>query len=135
MSEPLNPVDVENTPSRERDVLPTPDAGNLAHNDFVWNWLGCLTDEQIGDGEEERVDSIRGHVLRLIDRLEAAQSSKASVDALVEKAARVIHDSDELFPPKEWGARSEALRNNYRANARALLAAGLLTNPERSTES
>lgn len=128
MSEPLNPVDVENTPSRERDVLPTPDAGNLAHNDFVWNWLGCLTDEQIGDGEEERGDSIRGHVLRLIDRLEAAQSSKAADDALVEKAARAIHDSDEQgkFPPKEWGARPEALRNDYRANARALLAAGLL---------
>lgn len=41
---------------------------------------------------------------------------------------RVIETLDEQgkFPPKEWGARSEALRNDYRANARALLAAGLL---------
>ena len=71
------------------------------------------------------------------DRLEAEHPEKQSVDALVEKAARAIHDSDEQgkFPPEEWEVRSEALRNDYRANARALLAAGLLTNPERSTES
>lgn len=62
------------------------------------------------------------------DYLEAEAAEKSSVDALVEKAARVIHDSDEQgkFPPEEWEVRSEALRNDYRTNARALLAAGLL---------
>lgn len=80
-----------------------------------------------GDNAVEQVAAIR--VLeRIADRLEAAQAENASVDELVEKAARVIHDSDEQgkFPPKEWEARPEALRNDYRANARALLAAGLL---------
>ena len=120
---------------RERDVLPTPDAANPAHCRFAV----ALCDELRASGEMDGYQGSLAVVAREIecraDRLEAAQAENVSVDELVEKAARVIHDSDELFPPKEWEVRSEDLRNDYRANARALLAAGLLTNPERSTES
>lgn len=121
---------------RERDVLPTPDADNPAH--LRWAADAIVAHARSLPGSPGNQRNVVAETLReSADRLEAAQAEKASVDALVEKAARAIHDSDEQgkFPPKEWGARSEALRNDYRANARALLAAGLLTNPERSTES
>ena len=113
---------------RERDVPPTPDAYNPAHCRFVV----ALCDELRASGEMDSYQGSLAVVARELefraDRLEAVQAEKSSVDELVEKAARVIHDSDEQgkFPPKEWGARPEALRNDYRANARALLAAGLL---------
>lgn len=53
-------------------------------------------------------------------------------DALIERVARVIHDSDERgkTPEREWSSRPEALRADYLANARALHAAGLLTDGE-----
>lgn len=117
---------------RERDVLPTPDATNPADVRRA-----AMVIEQLALSEGWYCKSFVTRLRTTADRLEAAQAEKASVDELVEKAARVIHDSDEQgkFPPKEWEARPDALRNDYRANARALLAAGLLTNPERSTES
>ena len=120
--------------TRERDeaTLPTPDATNPADVRRA-----AMVIEQLALSEGWYCKSFVTRLRTTADRLEAAQAEKASVDELVEKAARVIHDSDEQgkFPPKEWEARPEALRNDYRANARALLAAGLLTNPERSTES
>lgn len=122
---------------RERDVLPTPDAANPVHCRFVV----ALCDELRASGEMNGYQGSLSVFARELEcraaKIESAHAAKASVDELVEKAARVIHDSDEQgkFPPKEWGARPEALQNDYRANARALLAAGLLTNPERSTES
>lgn len=111
---------------RERDVLPIPDASNIKHADFVGDWFGCLTDEQIGDGEEERGDSIRGHVLGLIDRLEAAQSSKAAEDALVEKAARAMYEQEALACNLSQGWGRTNMRPQFLRAARALLAAGLL---------
>lgn len=111
---------------RERDVLPTPYAANPAHCRFAV----ALCDELRASGEMDCYQGSLAVVARELEcraaKIEAAQSEKSSVDALVEKAARAIYDSEELFPPGEWGARSEALRNDYRANARALLAAGLL---------
>lgn len=122
---------------RERDVPPTPDAYNPAHCRFVV----ALCDELRASGEMDSYQGSLAVVARELEcraaKIESAHTAKASVDELVENAARAIYDSDEQgkFPPKEWGARPDALRNDYRANARALLAAGLLTNPERSTES
>lgn len=111
--------------TRERDeaTLPTPDATNPADVRRA-----AMVIEQLALSEGWYCKSFVTRLRTTADRLEAAQAEKASVDELVEKAARVIHDSDEQgeFPPREWGARSEALRNDYRANARALLAAGLL---------
>ena len=112
----------------ERDVLPTPDAANPVHCRFVV----ALCDELRASGEMDSYQGSLAVVARELEcraaKIESAHTAKASVDALVERAARAIHDSDEQgkFPPGEWGARSEALRNDYRANARALLAAGLL---------
>lgn len=98
-----------------------------------------LCDELRASGEMDGYQGSLAVVARELEcraaKIEAAHTAKASVDALVERVARVIYDSDELFPPGEWGARSEALRNDYRANARALYAAGLLADSERSTES
>ena len=116
----------------ECDVLPTPDADNPADVRRA-----AMVIEQLALSEGWYCKSFVTRLRTTADRLEAAQAAKASVDALVEKAARAIHDSDEQgkFPPGEWEVRSEALRNDYRANARALLAAGLLADSERSTES
>ena len=113
---------------RERDVLPTPDAANPAHLRWAADVVAEVAEVLFPDCGIPNTALLSAEDLcSEADRLEAAQAEKSSVDALVEKAARAIHDSDEHFPPKEWGARSEALRNDYRANARALLAAGLLT--------
>lgn len=112
-------------PKRERDVLPTPDAANPVH--LRWAADAIVAHARSLPGSPGNQRNVVAETLReSADRLEAAQAEKASVDALVEKAARAIHDSDEHFPPKEWEVRSEDLRNDYRANARALLAAGLL---------
>ncbi|MGV9481884.1 hypothetical protein [Gordonia aichiensis] len=122
---------------RERDVLPTPDAANPVHCRFAV----ALCDELRASGEMDGYQGSLSVVARELEcraaKIEYAHTAKASVDALVEKAARAIHDSDEQgkFPPGEWEVRSEALRNDYRANARALYAAGLLADSERSTES
>lgn len=53
-------------------------------------------------------------------------------DALIERVARVIYETDERdkTPKREWASRSDALRADYLANARALHAAGLLTDGE-----
>lgn len=53
-------------------------------------------------------------------------------DALIERVARVIYETDERdkTPKREWASRSDALRGDYLANARALHAAGLLTDGE-----
>ena len=111
---------------RERDVLPTPDAANPAHLRWAADAIVAHARSLPGSpGNQRRV--VAETLRESADRLEAAQAEKASVDELVEKAARVIHDSDEhKFPPGGWEVRPEALRNDYRANARALLAAGLL---------
>lgn len=115
----------------EVEVLPTPDADNPAHCRFVV----ALCDELRASGEMDSYQGSLAVVARELEcraaKIESAHTAKASVDALVERVARAIYDSDELLPPKEWGARSEALRNDYRANARALLAAGLLADSER----
>lgn len=112
----------------ERDVLPTPDAANPVHCRFVVALCDELRVFGEMDGYQDSLAVVAREIECRADRLEAVQAEKASADALVEKAARAIHDSDEQgkFPPQEWGARSEAVRNDYRANARALLAAGLL---------
>ena len=112
---------------RERDVPPTPDAANPVHCRFVV----ALCDELRASGEMDGYQGSLAVVARELEcraaKIESTHTAKASVDELVEKAARVIHDSDEhKFPPGGWEARPEALRNDYRANARALLAAGLL---------
>ena len=112
---------------RERDVLPTPDADNPAH--LRWAADAIVAHARSLPGSPGNQRNVVAETLReAADRLEAAQAEKSSVDELVEKAARAIHDSDEQgkFPPKEWEARPDALRNDYRANARALYAAGLL---------
>lgn len=112
---------------RERDVLPTPDADNPAH--LRWAADAIVAHARSLPGSPGNQRNVVAETLReAADRLEAEQPEKSSVDELVEKAARAIHDSDEQgkFPPKEWEARPETLRNDYRANARALLAAGLL---------
>lgn len=112
---------------RERDVLPTPDAANPVH--LRWAADAIVAHARSLSGSPGNQRNVVAETLReSADRLEAAQAEKASVDALVERAARAIHDSDEQgkFPPEEWEVRSEALRNDYRTNARALLAAGLL---------
>lgn len=109
--------------TRERDeaTLPTPDATNPADVRRA-----AMVIEQLAPSEGWYCKSFVTRLRTTADRLEAARAEKSSGDALVEKAARVIHDSDAHFPPKEWEECSGALRNNYRANARALLAAGLL---------
>ena len=109
--------------TRERDeaTLPTPDATNPADVRRA-----AMVMEQLALSEGWYCKSFVTRLRTTADRLEAAQAENVSVDELVEKTARAIHDSDEHFPPKEWEVRSEDLRNDYRANARALLAAGLL---------
>lgn len=109
---------------RERDVLPTPDADNPAHCRFVV----ALCDELRASGEMDSYQGSLAVVARELEcraaKIESAHTAKASVDALVEKAAQLdITLSD-----------GRVVKMGV-AHARALYAAGLLADPERSTES
>ena len=123
---------------RERDVLPTPDADNPAH--LRWAADAIVAHARSLPGSPGNQRNVVAETLReAADRLEAAQAEKSSVDELMEKAARVMREASsnrhafQNDPP--WEKESQHVRAAWIATARALYAAGLLTNPERSTES
>ena len=102
-----------------------------------------LCDELRASGEMDGYQGSLSVVARELEcraaKIESAHTAKASVDALVEKAARVMREASsnrhafQNDPP--WEKESQHVRAAWIATARALYAAGLLTNPERSTES
>lgn len=107
---------------RNAPALDVADPGDLRTvADFLERYTAAARSEHPGERPEWSAADLRC-------KAEYLEES----DALIERVARVIYETDERAktPKREWASRSDALRADYLANARALHAAGLLTDGE-----
>lgn len=107
-----------------RDLDPADPADLRTVADFLERYTAAARSEHPGERPEWSAADLRCKA----EYLEESEES----DALIERVARVIYETDERdkTPKREWASRSDALRGDYLANARALHAAGLLTDGE-----
>ena len=113
------------------DALPKPDPSNPKHANFVGDWVGEFTDEQLGfgvDPDPEAIeatgDIVREQILGLVDRIATADQLRGS---RIDAAAKVMSESaDRGCMSLSWESLTEEMRDQWRNHARALDNADLL---------
>ncbi|ETD31515.1 hypothetical protein [Williamsia sp. D3] len=96
--------------------LPAPDITDADHGNFVRDWFGQVSDEELGgerqwtDGAEGLGELVRGRGLDLIDKIEERGD-------LIETVAEVMHNNSGTSAA--WPSQ---YAHEYRARAKGLLA-------------
>lgn len=104
--------------------FPGPDTADPVHNGFIYDWLGQITDEQLGNGDPLIGLEIRESVRLLIDRLNV----NAADQVLAEKVARneyaAYYADASTGDIVGWGLLSEVTRTLTVRIAAACVRAG-----------